>query len=783
MCEALELQKKELKEVSDQLKAIDEGNREKMALFGTLTEQVKALRRRKHASHARISEYKSQIDRGRSQIENAEKRIEEAKRQSSRDHDEEEKEFKEAMDGKFANLVEAKNRLNDLKEKFRQIQDDSEISRQLSDLVRQLGDERAQLQHTLTRLGELKESRRNAVNRFGSRTSEILREIDRNQARFHVKPIGPIGLHIKVEDREWLKAVEACLSPSILCGYVCEDFHDQRIMSEIFARHCHGAVRTPYIVVQNSGGSRYSVHANAFEEYGIKRVWDAISVDNDWVANVLIDQVNPDLFLLMESAGGDGRPGGAYEFLKQIRGHSLQRRQRGVFTKACDKVEDRGGRSLACTNKSRDRTFLEVDVRDEIKILELKENESRERIDVHERHQKVFQARQMELIDLRRSARQNITAANTEVTQVEEEIRDLEDQHNGDTTESGDIIIDIRQEISRYQNDISQHESALSDQNETFDSETAQYKEKQKELNEYKQSCSGEQERSGDLCASLESILEKHAKYAKRTRNMNSKLEELGHEINVDKRHLTALNEKLDQRHSAAVEVHPEPLRTRETAISIHQKMETLMEMKEQEEKRLDVDDLNALRRDASAKQHRLKKAQTEIQKMRSSVGHFRESKEQREKEWVRFRSILQRSCGVSFQHYMSKQGHTGTLQFNDQAETINILVRISNRGHGDTRDLKSLSGGERSFVTLAFVMALSESISTPFQCIDEYNIYMDAVNMSISTRLLLQFVEVHKDRQFIFLSPLDVSDVKISKDVKILKIRKPDDAQGVINL
>lgn len=37
--------------------------------------------------------------------------------------------------------------------------------------------------------------------------------------------------------------------------------------------------------------------------------------------------------------------------------------------------------------------------------------------------------------------------------------------------------------------------------------------------------------------------------------------------------------------------------------------------------------------------------------------------------------------------------------------------------------DLKGLSGGERSYSTLAFTMALENVISVPFCCLDEFDV------------------------------------------------------------
>lgn len=64
----------------------------------------------------------------------------------------------------------------------------------------------------------------------------------------------------------------------------------------------------------------------------------------------------------------------------------------------------------------------------------------------------------------------------------------------------------------------------------------------------------------------------------------------------------------------------------------------------------------------------------------------------------------------------------------------MDMKVRVEDSGskHTITKDMKSLSGGERSFITVCFMLAVAQVISSPFHCMDEFDVFMDAINRRV---------------------------------------------------
>ena len=67
----------------------------------------------------------------------------------------------------------------------------------------------------------------------------------------------------------------------------------------------------------------------------------------------------------------------------------------------------------------------------------------------------------------------------------------------------------------------------------------------------------------------------------------------------------------------------------------------------------------------------------------------------------------------------MRQRGGTGRVLLDHERNTLGLEVRTT-RDAELVRNLKAISGGERSFVTAAFITALAQCIAAPFYCLDE---------------------------------------------------------------
>ena len=144
------------------------------------------------------------------------------------------------------------------------------------------------------------------------------------------------------------------------------------------------------------------------------------------------------------------------------------------------------------------------------------------------------------------------------------------------------------------------------------------------------------------------------------------------------------------------------------------------------------------------------------------------------------------------FNHYVKKRGHKGKTNIDFEKRTLGFDVEL--RGTVDANatleppakrskknnDTKTFSGGERAFMTVAFLLSLGEVLECPFRAMDEFDCFMDAANRNVSIKQLIEFAKNQGNRQFIFLTPLSltkaIKDCENDPNVGVWQLKAPED-------
>uniref|UniRef100_A0A336LYR3 CSON007859 protein n=1 Tax=Culicoides sonorensis TaxID=179676 RepID=A0A336LYR3_CULSO len=123
------------------------------------------------------------------------------------------------------------------------------------------------------------------------------------------------------------------------------------------------------------------------------------------------------------------------------------------------------------------------------------------------------------------------------------------------------------------------------------------------------------------------------------------------------------------------------------------------------------------------------------------------------------------------FASVLKVRNMNGTINFDYKNRELELS--IAPRGDKEKTNTKSLSGGERSYSTIAFLIALWSCCDSPFYFLDEYDVFTDQVNRFVMTKLLIHEA-LSKNDQFAFLTPQDMSSIEANEDLTIHRFADP---------
>lgn len=108
-----------------------------------------------------------------------------------------------------------------------------------------------------------------------------------------------------------------------------------------------------------------------------------------------------------------------------------------------------------------------------------------------------------------------------------------------------------------------------------------------------------------------------------------------------------------------------------------------------------------------------------------------------------------------SFTSLMEMRDYAGTLEFDHMKEELNINVKVCDESKGNKQ---TLSGGERSFSGICFLLSLWPHINSPLRILDEFDVFMDGLNRKAALNLIFETARALPS-QIIIITPLGVSD------------------------
>ncbi|NXD55698.1 SMC6 protein, partial [Corvus moneduloides] len=606
----------------------------------------------------------------------------------------------------------------------------SRLKRENSDVQQALDAKQKQLR-------DLKDSKTNTLKRFGPHIPAFLEAIEmaHKQGRFKKKPLGPLGALIHPKDPELILAIESCLK-GLLQAFCCDNHSDERtlqfLMSKYFARG-----HRPQIIVNKFQNKIYDTSQRAVRHPEFPSVLTALEIDDPVVANCLIDMRGIETILLIKNSR---------KAREVMQCNQPPKNCREAFTAEGDQVFERRYYSSSFVRPR----FLSQDVEAEISHLDGEienkraqltasqqrlysiENEIRQNEDHlygHRRHQKQLQVK-------------IVRTANAEIADLE----NIEEHQSADVHILQDEVEENKSRMESVKQDMQLQSRKMEELENSLQAA-------EKQLEEVKEKIHQVEEIAGPIKAELNQAESEVENSKRRLQHYEDKQREHVACINKHKDLLVAKGNELEEKMAKARQIFSERIMVTRTVKSLDAEMNRLRE-------KINSESSHRGNREEIIQQFRYAReryedASNKVKNLKRFIAVLDEVMTERLKVYRQFLRSLSMQCKLHFEHLLRVRGCSGNIIFDHKNETLSITVQPREEEKASRSDLRSLSGGERSFSTVCFILSLWNISESPFRCMDEFDVYMDMVNRRIAIDMILERADFQRHRQFILFTPL----------------------------
>ncbi|XP_011410337.2 PREDICTED: structural maintenance of chromosomes protein 6-like [Amphimedon queenslandica] len=601
----------------------------------------------------------------------------------------------------------------------------------------------------------------NPLSRFAQYMTEIVNTIKRSKEQFNMTPKGPIGAYIKLKEQKWSVAIEICIGFGTLCGFVVTSHDDEYKLKGIIRDICtrHRSRFIPPVFTSSFTGRPYDVSRN-LPRCQYPALVDMISVSDPDIFNILVDMSSIDSMLLVENKDEArrlmDRPPRNARVAYTIEGdqalhdqyYSVKRDHRpfGILHASRDDSIAQQQRCLEQLNN--EKTALTV------QEAAIKNNVDSIMRDMSSIKQYIASAQ---------TRKRTLNKSKTEVDEMIEALDDTSHEADIDTWESE--IRELEEKIATQTEKIQEVQDVIKDRRRKL----AELEEERRVHAEYESEVFDRLEAARDelkkATVDLSQAMGHIAEVNNRKRQLESKIESINATLQ-EQRQETETVTKIASDLCSRID-------TDRPSSSIKSEIENIKKkLDEESHRRRNQEEVRINFLEAMKNFKELDKA---ITKEKKSLACLKASFSRRLLGYKEIRQRTARRACLYFQSLVSKRGYNGTLKFDENEKKLEIIVKV--RKEQATKNVRSLSGGERSFSTVAFIIALWEAMECPFRCLDEFDVFMDLVNRKISMQLMLEMGQSMQGKQFIFLTPQDMTSLGIKFPPNCAKIRlKPPD-------
>ncbi|XP_074599451.1 structural maintenance of chromosomes 6 [Brevipalpus obovatus] len=618
------------------------------------------------------------------------------------------------------------------------------LQEQISTLSSDIRDLESRIAQKTAEARNLNQSRSNNLKRFGAFMPDLVKRIEEEykKGNFRQKPLGPIGAYLKLLNPEAALAVENTLKNTIT-SFCCDNTSDSTHLQRVFSSVIGSGGFHPSIITRRFA-QRHNIEKNRLRSSKYSSIYELLEIENDCVANVLIDRCNIESVayfpthrealdvmtepsLVPENCTQGYTKEGTNFYPRRnanegIRQYPSERKQAAYFSRDIGTIIDTIEREI------RDSTKQIDEKKKAMETFRKTYSENKHDRDEASRRLRELQERKVAIESELRKLKSVTEETNVEIAVFEEELSSIMSRKHG------------------IQEKIRQIEEKLQELDLKIEDSDREYKEL---LRQRSDSTMGRQ----PLEEQISLISERVNKTRRYMEKIDLQLSSLKSSIDKVEENAQKIQKELESMEEKALELTEQPIETERKVQQIKTEIEEIEKI--QREQSANMGDRHKISKEFRKKSARHDHTLRNVEAAKNLVANTDASAKYRLRKFMNFRdSLTQRVCEI-FKLSLETLNFTGELNISHENQVLEIKINPKSQ-HGELyKDTRSLSGGERSFGTVAFLIALWEACDSPFRILDEVDVFMDVVTRSTAVQILVENAKSNSSRQYMFLSPL----------------------------
>ncbi|KAI5960771.1 smc6 [Candida pseudojiufengensis] len=701
-----------------------------------------------------IKKNKNEIKKLQEDIKYTEKKLKSERKKIEEEQGGSKDDMREELKQVIEKISECENKLRDVNETIRNMDRRPNVElEELTNSKRQIGET---IQELKQRQVELEREQSSKYTPWGAhRMQTVIDAI--NKTSWTAKPIGPLGSYILVKKQydEWKRLMDSTLKKH-LDAFITVNDRDRTKLNGILKSngfYCNIIVRRTEKFHYESGRARAATS-----------ILDMIEINDETVLYALIDLASIEKTVIansIEEAKRLCQESNVYNALVQFSESSGQRIWDNHGNHVQDPVYYSGKMpKFGVSNREELVNDLKQEIRREIQKL----NEIEKKIS---ESKKSFENEKVEVVRERRELSQ-------ELSRLKNIRASLEDKIDKEIDQS--VALRYESKIEESKSQIERLESFSESLEEDMDSKMDKYNEVKNNLKVLEREANEVKERKEVAQAELDKLKEYIRLLGDKKKESSYSETQYLTEIENDKRLIASGESKLQAQITKAREFCNRTdveITEDDTQLTIEAEYKEIQTQMEEAERQLGTS-LEVVISD-------LRLAQSKRDNARDNQEHL-EAVHARLEEEINMRvaflsTTISHAVNLarrSFEVAMELRGFKGSLNMNFGERSLELFVKT--KKDDKTRTVESLSGGEKSYTQIALLLSIWQTMNSKIRGLDEFDVYMDSINRSISIKLLLTELARYPKSQSIFITPQDIAVVGDleGSNVRIHKMSDP---------